>query len=383
MTLSNIRIGFDAKRIVANGTGLGSYGRNLVNALALRADGPKLMLYAPDRGRDALRQQVDENERVRFVYSGKHWRISKDIWRRMGMVADLQRDGIGLFHGLSGELPRGIKAAGIPAVVTIHDLIFFPHPEYYHWIDVQLYKRKFYRTLREATRIVAISECTKRDILRYSDYPEDRIDVVYQSCGTAFSAPVSDDKIAEVRHRYGLPARFVLNVGTIEERKNVLLAVKALEKLPSDVALVIVGRRTGYADRVERYAEAHGLQRRVVMLQGIPNADLPAIYQAAGVFVYPSRYEGFGLPIIEAIQSGLPVVAATGSCLEEAGGPANAYVDPDDHEAMARAINLWLSNDNLRQRVVAESREYVRRFESTDLARDMIEIYRKTYFQQT
>ncbi|EJX04135.1 mannosyltransferase [gut metagenome] len=124
----------------------------------------------------------------------------------------------------------------------------------------------------------------------------------------------------------------------MEERKNVLLAVKALEKLPADLSLIIVGRQTKYAEKVKRYIRRHQLDQRVRFLQGVPNSVLPAIYQMAEAFVYPSRYEGFGIPVIEAIQSGLPVVAATGSCLEEAGGPHSFYVDPDDSEGLREAV---------------------------------------------
>lgn len=373
----NIKIGMDAKRIVRNASGLGSYGRNLVNALTDSSDCPELVLYAPDEGRSDLCSQVHASERLRFAYSGKRWRLAQDLWRGKGIVRDLRRDGIGLYHGLTGELPRGVRRAGIKTVVTIHDLIFLRHPEYYHRLDVMLYRRKFYRTLREADRIIAISECTKRDILYYSDYPADRIDVIYQNCSSDFRRTASDAERAAVRHRYSLPDHYILNVGTIEERKNVMLAVKALQQLPQEEQLVIVGRKTGYTNEVMEYAARHGVDDRIVLLHGVPNADLPALYQLADVFVYPSRYEGFGVPVIEAAQSGLPVVAATGSCLEEAGGPDNFYVDPDDADAMAADINRLLTDEDERRRVALKGSEYVRRFEGNRVAEQMLEEYRR------
>lgn len=373
----NIKIGMDAKRIVRNASGLGSYGRNLVNALTDSSDCPELVLYAPDEGRADLRSQVHVSERLRFAYSGKRWRLAQDLWRGKGIVRDLRRDGIGLYHGLTGELPQGVRRAGIKTVVTIHDLIFLRHPEYYHRLDVMLYRRKFYRTLREADRIIAISECTKRDILYYSDYPADCIDVIYQNCSSDFRCTAGDDERAAVRHRYSLPDHYILNVGTIEERKNVMLAVKALQQLPQEEQLVIVGRKTGYTNEVMEYAARHGVDDRIVLLHGVPNADLPALYQLADVFVYPSRYEGFGVPVIEAAQSGLPVVAATGSCLEEAGGPDNFYVDPDDADAMAADINRLLTDEDERRRVALKGSEYVRRFEGNRVAEQMLEEYRR------
>ncbi len=375
-----LTIGFDAKRIVRNGTGLGSYARTLVNDLAPLLPDARLCLYTPDLGRDDLRRQVPERQNVSYVLP-RHTllpgSLGKSLWRSKGIVGDLRHDGVTLYHGLSGELPSGLKAAGIPGVVTVHDLIFLRHPEFYPRVDAWLYARKFRAMLREATRIIAISECTKRDILAYSSYPESQIDLVYQSCGIRFSGRVGEDELRRVSQKYHLPRRFVLNVGTIEARKNVSLAVRALPRLPEDVALVVVGKPTEYTERVGQEAERLGVAPRLHLLHGVPNDDLAAIYQLATVFVYPSYYEGFGIPIIEAIQSGLPVVAATGSCLEEAGGRDCLYVSPDDAQEMAQAITAFLDNEEMRRECTARSRQYVTRFENREVASQVKGIYEK------
>ena len=375
MQEKDILIGFDAKRIVRNGTGLGSYARTLVNALS-ENEHLQLNLYAPDEGRDDLRQQIVNREKVKFVYpEGLHFRFQRDLWRTKGVVKQLKEDGVQLYHGLSGELPAGLKAAGIPGVVTIHDLIFLRHPEYYHWWDVEIYRRKFKSTLKEASRIIAISECTKRDILYYGDFPEDKIDVIYQGCSNRFRKSVSEADKSRVKAKYNLSDNFILNVGSIEARKNVLLAVKALGCLLDSFRMVIVGRHTKYTDEVIAYVKKNGLEDRVQILHGIPDDDLPVIYHLAKVFVYPSRYEGFGIPIIEAIQTGLPVVACTGSCLEEAGGPDCLYVSPDDVEGMANAIKQAIAEKDVR---VPRAQEYIKRFENSNLAALVIEEYEKT-----
>lgn len=374
----DMKIGFDAKRIVRNGTGLGSYGRTLINALSDADRDMDLLLYAPDEGNDKLRIQINEAPHVRFVYPHRRvFPFYKQLWRSKGIVDDLKRDGISLFHGLSGELPKGLKAAGIPALVTIHDLIFMRHPQYYHWWDAMIYVRKFRQTLREADRIIAISERTKQDIICLGNFPADKIDVIYQSCSTRFRQHTTEEERRETALRYHLPARYILYVGTVEARKNVLLAVKALQTLPADLHLVVLGKHTAYAEKVSQYVRQNDLASRVHFLQGVPNTDLPAIYQQAEVFVYPSRYEGFGLPIIEAIQSGLPVVACSGSCLEEAGGPHNRYVHPDDAKGMASAILSLLKGAEGRDEIIAKSKEYVQRFENKDTAQRMIEVYRE------
>lgn len=369
-----MKIGFDAKRIVRNGTGLGSYGRNLINDLSELVSGDdELRLYAPDAGNEQLRSQVRLTDNVRFVYPERA--LVKSLWRSHGVVRDLQRDGIELYHGLSGELPIGIRKAGIRSIVTIHDLIFLRHPEYYKWLDRQLYAWKFRQTIQEADRIIAISECTRRDIIHYGG-DESKIDVVYQSCSTRFKGRESEDKLQDVHARYQLPLRYIINVGTVEARKNVLLAVRALPYLPADVSLVIVGRQTKYAEAVMEYVRSHRLEGRVRMLSGVPNADLPSLYQLAEACVYPSRYEGFGIPVIEAIQSGLPVVACTGSCLEEAGGPDCLYVSPDNELAMAEALKRSLRNANGREERIGRSQDYVKRFEGNNVAAQMLDIYR-------
>ena len=370
-------IGFDAKRIVRNATGLGSYGRTLVNDLA-RLDDMELRLYAPDEGRIELRSQVLRREGVSFCFPRRHkTAIGKALWRSKGMVRQLVADGVQVYHGLSGELPKGISRAGIPSVVTIHDLIFMRHPEYYSKVDAGIYRKKFFQALREADRIVAISECTRRDICELGRIDKSRVDLIYQSCAPRFSGVPEPKALWQVRDRYDLPDRYVLSVGTIEERKNALLAVEALHYLPDDVSLVLVGRATDYSERVQQYIDRERLYSRVVMLHDVGNDDMPALYAMADVFVYPSRYEGFGIPVIEAIRMGLPVVACTGSCLEEAGGPDCLYVSPDDAPAMAAAIAKVLHGAPGRQRRIELSQQYVARFANTGAAQRFADLYRE------
>ena len=371
MTTSILKIGFDAKRIVRNGTGLGSYGRTLVNDLAQYP--LRLNLYAPDKGRDDLRTQIVERDNIAFVYpTSRHF---KSYWRSRGIVADLKRDGIQLFHGLSGELPFGIRKSGIKSVVTIHDLIFLRHPEFYNPIDVQIYKWKFRQTIKEADYIIAISECTKRDILEYGGnlVSEDKITLIYQSCSPRFNTS-QKYKTSNLNSKLG---RYVLSVGSIEPRKNTMLALKALHHLPDDISLVLVGRHTAYTDKLIQYARANGLEHRLHILHGVPDTDLPALYAGAECFVYPSVYEGFGIPIIEAISCGLPVVACTGSCLEEAGGPDSLYVASNDAIGMANAIRRSLKGADDREERIQRSMDYIRRFSGTDVAGQVVDVYKR------
>lgn len=373
-----ILIGYDAKRIVRNATGLGGYGRTLVNDIIKRNEqGLELLLYAPDKGRDELRNRIVPSPNARFVFYEGPCRLLRYYWRMRGIVKELKRDNVRIYHGLTGELPMGLKASGINGVVTIHDLIFMRHPEYYNAIDVAIYKWKFRVACKEATRIIAISERTKQDIMELGGVPEEKIDLIYQSCNPRFGCELSQSVVADVKKQFNIPARYILNVGTIEERKNIILAVKALPLLPDDVHLVVVGRQTKYTRKVLDTARSLAVEHRVHILCGVDDTALQALYQCAEVFVYPSRYEGFGIPIIEAVFNRLPVVACTGSCLEEAGGPHNFYVAPDDTQAMVEALKSMLIGAKGRDERIAGSLEYVQRFRGNDVAAQVLDVYAK------
>lgn len=169
--------------------------------------------------------------------------------------------------------------------------------------------------------------------------------------------PVAAEKKREIRAKYQLPDHYILNVGSIEERKNALSAVQALTMLPEQIHLVIVGRHTEYTDKIERFIKENKLEERVHIISNVPFDDLPAFYQLAEIFVYPSRFEGFGIPIIEALYSGIPVVAATGSCLEEAGGPDSIYVHPDDINGMANAFKQIYSDTERKKEMIEKGQK--------------------------
>lgn len=378
MDKKSLRIAFDAKRITHNATGLGNYGRTIITMLARFAPGNRYDLYTPDPGRDDLRQRLDGIESVSFRYPRRpRHGIFKAWWRSFGIARELT-PGTDLFHGLSGELPAGLDKRGVRSVVTIHDLIFLRFPAYYKPVDRWIYTRKFRSACRRADRIIAISEATKRDIMHFFGTPEGKIDVVYQGCDSQFKQPVSEAEIREVRTHLGLPDRYILSVGSIEERKNLLLVVQAVAQLTEPRHIVAVGKRTPYTRQVEQYAAEHGLADFLHILDRIAFKDLPALYRGADLFVYPSRYEGFGIPMIEAACCGVPSIGATGSCLEEAGGPGAAYVDPDDPQQLAERIATILGDAALRQRMVEAGKKHVVRFEPDIIAADLLAAYRKT-----
>ena len=380
-----MKIGFDAKRAAQNRTGLGNYSRFVVRTLSEQMPQNDYHLYAPRKSRTPYIGEIPTLGDLGLHFPERAaWRLLPSLWRSRGILADLRRDGIELYHGLSNELPLGISGTGCRSVVTIHDLIFVHCPEYYHPIDRLIYNYKFGRACREADRVVAVSEFTKREVMRYYGVAEEKIDVVYQGCDPAFGAPIARGTLDDVRRRYSLPPRFVLYVGSIERRKNLMLVAQAAAVAAKrargggvPVPVVAVGRHTPYEDEIRACLHKEGIAGAFRFVHGVPFADLPSFYRLATAFVYPSRIEGFGIPMLEAITSGVPAIGCTGSCLEEAGGPDSLYVDPDDAPAMADAIETACADGPRRSRMIDGGRGYALRFSDERLARDLMETYRR------
>lgn len=369
-------LAFDAKRFTHNRTGLGNYSRFLLQALAETFPEHSYLLFSPSEGKPELYSSLLERHPLHLHTPDSRWgRIFPAVWRSSDILRQVQKSGAELYHGLSNELPHG-KTTNLPMLLTVHDLIYMRYPDFYKPIDRLLYKKKYGDSARRADRIVAISETTKTDLIDYFDISPNKIDVVYQGCHPAFA--IADKVAAEaVKSRYALPDSYILFVGSIEERKNLGLIVEALSLLPlPDIHLVAIGRHTPYTDLVKEKIVKLGLQDRVHLYHDIPFLDLPAIYQAATVFCYPSRFEGFGIPVIEALSSRIPVVAATGSCLEEAGGPDQLYTDPDDPEMLASMLETAISDTAKREEMIIRGQEYIKAFRADRIAQDMMRIYR-------
>jgi len=368
-----MRIGYDAKRAFLNRTGLGNYSRWLIRSMASYYPENSYYLYTP---------KVDTGNKIDFPGDLKNTitvlpkrKAFTSLWRSLGIVNNLERDHIELYHGLSHELPVGIAKKGIKSVVTIHDLIFMRFPEYFGLISRTIYRVKVKYACRIADKIIAISERTKKDLVELLNIPADKVTVIYQGCDDSFKSIASDSQKRSVLEKYNLPSEFILSVGTIEKRKNLLQMIQAMSGLARRVKLVIVGRETDYAGQVKQAIADLNLKNEVIFLKAVPFTDLPVIYQLATVFVYPSRYEGFGIPVLEALCSGTPVIAATGSCLEEAGGPDSLYIDPDDTNALATQLNIVLSDQHLRQKMIDRGKEYSANFEDKKLMNQVMSVY--------
>lgn len=365
-------IGFDAKRAFCNATGLGNYSRMIIGGLAELHPELGLRLYTPYH-QERFQSQFSNAPQVNIVEPNLH--IGNNaLWRSYGVSRAIRRDGLDLFHGLSHELPHGLPS-DLPAVVTMHDLAVWRFPQYFPFVDRTIYKNKQRHACHRADHIIAVSAQTQQDLIDILGVPKEKISVVHQSCHPQFTVPVEQETRQRVRSKYGLPRRFVLCVGTVEERKNQRTVVKAFKALDEDLHLVIVGRQQRYARTVEEEVVRQGLSSRVMMLEGVDFDDLPALYAEAVCSVYLSLFEGFGIPVLESMCCGTPVVCSNVSSLPEVGGDAALLVDPTESDALADAIRRLASDPSFRQQKSVMSLNQAALFSKEKVVGDLMHVY--------
>ncbi|MEN8230807.1 MAG: glycosyltransferase family 1 protein, partial [Bacteroidota bacterium] len=248
------------------------------------------------------------------------------------------------------------------------------HPELYKPFDRYVYKKKVQYGTRVANRIIAVSEQTKQDIIRFLGVEESRIRVVYQGCHRQFYSKVSEELLQYTRQQFALPAEYLLYVGTIEERKNLLRIIKAMNRGKIEFPLVVVGRKTAYFNQVKSYIEKNKIGN-IHFLDQVQVSDLPAIYQGSRAFIYPSAYEGFGIPVLEALNSGTPVITSRGGCLEETAGKGGLLINPQDQEEMIHAIRQVLEDSALRDRLIREGGAHALKFREEQTIPSLYNVY--------
>lgn len=364
-----MKIAFDAKRFFHNTSGLGNYSRDLVRILSKYYPENQYLLLnknKSERGADIL-----ENVNVTFVETSKG-----TMSRQFKMGKDAQKQSADIFHGLSGELPLKWDKKPIKKIVTIHDLIFVRYPQYYSFFDRKIHLWKFKKAANTADKIIAISEQTKRDIIQYLKVPESKIEVIYQGCHKAFKEQQSEEFIQKTKEKFNLPERFILNVGTIEERKNLLNVIKAIKG--TEIPLVVIGKKTKYFQKISNFIVKNKLEKQVHFLEGVSMEELAVIYKLADIFVYPSFFEGFGIPVIEALFSKTVTITSNTSCLPEAGGPDSVYIDPENYLDIQSKIKFLWDNKSERKRRADKGFEFVQKFNDEPIANQLMSLYKKT-----
>ncbi|SIP88144.1 Glycosyltransferase involved in cell wall bisynthesis [Chryseobacterium sp. RU37D] len=363
-----MKIAYDAKRFFHNTSGLGNYSRDLVRILAKYFPENEYILLnknKSERGEDILKKK-----NVSFVQTSKG-----NMSRQFRMGKDAQKQDADIFHGLSGELPLKWGQKPIKKIVTIHDLIFVRYPQYYSFFDRKIHFWKFKKAANSADKIIAISEQTKRDIVQFLKVPESRIEVIYQGCHHAFKENQPEDFIQKTKQKFSLPEKYILNVGTIEDRKNILNVIKALKD--TKIPLVVIGKKTKYFKKVKNFIHKNSMEKQVHFMEGVSMDELAVIYKLADIFIYPSFFEGFGIPVIEALFSKTVVITSNTSCLPEAGGPDSVYIDPENYLDIQSKIKFLWNNESERKRRADKGLEFVQKFNDEPIANELMNLYRK------
>ena len=365
-------LGFDAKRFFHNKTGLGNYSRDLIRILAHYQPENSYLLYNP-KPKKIDRIPIDGKIIIENLPETKKDKKFSSIWRLFYICSQIKKDKVELFHGLSGEIPIGLHKTGVKTVVTIHDLIFMRYPNLYSYFDRKIHYYKFKYAAKNADLVIAISEQTKKDIVTYLNINPDKIKVIYQGCAPIFKEEIPIEYLELTRSKYQLPNQFILNVGTIETRKNVLSVIKAIKEI--ETQLVIIGKKTVYFKEVKNYIAENNLQNKVVFLENVELKELASIYRMASVFIYPSVFEGFGIPIIEALYSKTPVITSKGGCFSEAGGENTVYIDPLNTEEIKGELEEILANSEKRELMKRKGFEFVQKFNDDIIAKNWVETY--------
>jgi glycosyltransferase involved in cell wall biosynthesis len=381
-----MNIAFDAKRAYHNHTGLGHYSRTLINSLAENYPTHQYFLCNPKPG--TLYQPTAPHVREVNPRGFLHKNLNS-VWRSNWVKKDLKRLNIDLYHGLSHEIPVNIHKTSIKSVVTIHDLIHERYPEQYNKIDVQIYRKKFKYACHHADHIIAISKQTKQDIIDFYKIAEDKISICYQSCNPAFAKRLDNDVKQAICRKYALPDKYYLYVGSVIERKNLLTICKAFKLLGDDIQrpLVVIGTGGDYFEKVKIYVSENGLKDRILFLSehflaySTPSfrdaTDFPAIYQNALAMIYPSTFEGFGIPVLEALWSRIPVITSNVSCLPEAGGDGALLINPLDEKEMAEAIKTVTYNMVKKAEMLDAGWQHAHQFTNEKCAAKVMEVYEK------
>jgi glycosyltransferase involved in cell wall biosynthesis len=360
-----------------NPTGLGNHARILLNAMMRDYADNEYLLFSP-RARDEFFHQLHGDFEMHFPET--KWAQSlHPWWRSYGITKDLLENEVNLYHGISNELPMNIHRTRIKTVVTIHDLIFLKHKEQYPWIDRQIYVHKTKYAAQRADAIIAVSQETKQDLMEMYAVPEKKITVIYPSVDERFYQKASDDDRSRIAQRYKLPQGYILNVGSFFSRKNQIKLIEAFDRIKAQISedLVLVGSSGNMLSDIQKLIAEKKLSDRVHIITDVSNADLPAVYQLASTFVFPSLFEGFGAPVLEALFSGTPVIATRGGAIEEAAGKASCFIDPNSAEDITYKILSVLNDESLRKTMIESGYTHAQTMTDKTFAAQTMALYKK------
>ncbi|HEV2208402.1 MAG TPA: glycosyltransferase family 1 protein [Verrucomicrobiae bacterium] len=367
-----MNIGAEGRWMGSHMTGFGRYARNLLRELKSLMPPGSLSVYV-DKPYE-IPELFADGGMERIVVP---WR--PPFYKQLGVPLDIvrRRRRFDLFHFLYNTAPVWTPC---PFVLTLHDLSALYVPEMLNWVNrMNIWWQHRLKAAR-AERIIALSENTSRDIVRWLRIPESKIDVVYHGVEPAF-APAEPERKADLARRLRLDRPFLLYVGTYLPHKNLDTLLRAFARLtgswPGPLDLVLAGKPGRNSANIQRLVRDLGIESRVRMPGFVPEEDLPALYSLCSAFVFPSKYEGFGMPLLEAMACGAPVLSARSSCLPEVGGDGAAYFRTEDEEGLAGLLERTLRDEDFRQDLVRRGRERAGQFSWHDAARRTLSVYQR------
>lgn len=364
-----MRIAIDARKL--HDFGIGTYVQNLLRQLA-RLDGEHdYVVFCVEADESSL---ADLGPRFRIVVDNS---LPYSVLEQLSIPARLAQERVDLFHSPHYVLPPLVPCK---SVVTIHDCIHLMFPQYLPSRLAYGYAKTFmWWAAHRSARVLTVSDASKRDILRYFDIPADKVTVIHNGLDGRMGIPPPEADVHRVRERFQLQEQFILYAGNVKPHKNVERLIDAFHLLHSNgfehLKLLIVGNDISKYATLRRAIHAHNLHKYVRFLGFVPDTTLAILYRLASVFVFPSLYEGFGFPPLEAMASGTPVVTSNISSLPEVVGSAAVLVDPYDARSIADGIRSVLTDERLRQDLHAKGLEQVRKYSWETAARETLAIY--------
>jgi glycosyltransferase involved in cell wall biosynthesis len=361
MTKCRLHIAFDAKRYFYNQTGLGVYSRSLIKAMQHHISDLNITLTVskiPDSiSIDSLQFQGINVLSNNSIFPDWYWRTFK-------IASLLKQSNVSIYHGLSHELPVGIDRVNVKSVVTVHDLLFLDFPEDYSWFDRQIYHQKMKYALKMADRVIAISTYTKNRIMHHFDIDPGRIVVIPPIAESEFWLDDSTPESMDSLKKYNLPTEYFIFVGSWGKRKNLKAVVEALHILKWPLPLVVIGKQNNLL-------EENIDQKNIYFIHNLDRQELKTLYKNSSGLLFPSIAEGFGLPVLEALMCGVPVLTSKESAMSESAGEFSILVDPHSLEDIANGIlklNTAIPNSLVIQ-------EHVKRFSPEQISMKLYQLY--------
>ena len=366
----------DVSPTVQKHAGLGRYAGEIARTLSRTNNDLKLTLFYNRPGDAKLPDYLSHIPHQTVKIGNKPWRMGVLLSRMLHWPMDKIFGAVDIFHATNHLLAQFGQAK---TVFTLHDLIFLHYPEYHLPYNRWYLTFAIPRYLRAADMIVTPSECSRQDAIKFYDLPESKIKVIYEAPAPGFKPANDEATLRRVRQKYRLPPKFILHVSTIEPRKNLGRLLDAFKNLLNDfpdLKLVLVGKKGWLYDTFFQRLHALGLQDCVMFPGYVDEADLPAFYQLAEVFAFPSLYEGFGLGPLEAMACGTPVVSSNSSSLPEVVGEAGLLIEPTDTAALFTALRRVLTDADLRTDLSQRSLVQARKFSWEKAAGELSGVYR-------